>query len=81
MAKNLQAKLPSSDTLRIYDINTESLKKFANDTKSLSSGATVEIAATIREAAEHSVSSPESYCSIIFAPLFFALYVMSLFYQ
>jgi hypothetical protein len=56
MARNLQAKLPSSDTLRIFDINAESIEKFANETKALGSGATVKIAATAREAAEDSVS-------------------------
>lgn len=58
MARNLQAKLPSSDTLRIYDINPNSIEKFANETKALGSGAAVQIAATVREAAENSVSYP-----------------------
>jgi len=54
MARNLQAKLPSSDTLRVYDINASSIEKFANDTKALGSGASVQVAATVREAAEDS---------------------------
>ncbi|KAF4632269.1 hypothetical protein G7Y89_g5857 [Cudoniella acicularis] len=54
MARNLQAKLPSSDTLRIYDINSASVERFANETKALSSGAAVQIAASVREAAENS---------------------------
>ncbi|KAG0652445.1 3-hydroxyisobutyrate [Hyphodiscus hymeniophilus] len=54
MARNLQAKLPSSDTIRIYDINSESTKRFADETKALSSGAAVEIASSVREAAEDS---------------------------
>jgi uncharacterized protein YbjQ (UPF0145 family) len=58
MARNLQAKLPSSDTLRIYDINPDSIERFANETKALGSGAVVQIAATVREAAEDSVSFP-----------------------
>jgi ornithine cyclodeaminase/alanine dehydrogenase-like protein (mu-crystallin family) len=56
MARNLQAKLPSSDTLRIYDINPDSIERFANETKALGSGAAVQVAATVREAAEDSVS-------------------------
>lgn len=56
MARNLQAKLPSSDTLRVYDINTESIQKFAKETKALGSGADVKVAANAREAAEDSVS-------------------------
>jgi hypothetical protein len=59
MARNLQAKLPSSDTLRIYDINTESVKRFANETKALSGGAAVEVAPSARDAAEDSVSLPK----------------------
>jgi 3-hydroxyisobutyrate/3-hydroxypropionate dehydrogenase len=55
MARNLQAKLPSSDTLRIYDINPQTLERFANETKALSKGASVEIAENVREAAENSV--------------------------
>jgi 3-hydroxyisobutyrate/3-hydroxypropionate dehydrogenase len=55
MARNLQAKLPSSDTLRIYDINPQTLERFANETKALSGGASVEIAENVREAAENSV--------------------------
>ena len=55
MARNLQAKLPESDTLRIFDINKDSTGKFATDTKALSKGAVVHIANTAREAAEASV--------------------------
>lgn len=55
MARNLQAKLPSSDTLRVFDINAESIQKFTNETKALGSGAVVKIAANAREAAEDSV--------------------------
>jgi len=54
MAKNLQAKLPSTDTLRVYDINTESVERFAKETQALGSGATVETASSVREAAEDS---------------------------
>jgi len=56
MARNLQAKLPSTDTLRLYDINPDSIQRFANETKALSGGAAVEVASNVREAAEDSVS-------------------------
>jgi ornithine cyclodeaminase/alanine dehydrogenase-like protein (mu-crystallin family) len=72
MARNLQAKLPSSDTLRVFDINAESIQKFAKETKALGSGAAVEIAASVREAAEDSVSLLQSFlwpCSCYPAPL------------
>ncbi|PQE03753.1 3-hydroxyisobutyrate dehydrogenase protein [Rutstroemia sp. NJR-2017a BBW] len=54
MAKNLQAKLPSTDTIRVYDINTQSVEKFTNDIKALGKGAAVEAASCVREAAENS---------------------------
>jgi len=54
MARNLQAKLPSTDTIRIYDINSESVERFAKETKALGSGAAVETASSVREAAEDS---------------------------
>lgn len=56
MARNLRAKLPSSDTLRVYDINPEAGEKFENETKATSGGASVHVAANAREAAEDSVS-------------------------
>jgi len=57
MAKNLQAKLPSSDTLRIYDINTDSVNRFAQEIKALGNGASVTVADGVRDAAEDSVCS------------------------
>jgi len=79
MARNLQAKLPSSDILRIYDINTESVKRFANETKALSGGAAVEVAPSARNAAEDSVSLSQD---LFFSNLLSSRpYVMSLFYQ
>jgi ornithine cyclodeaminase/alanine dehydrogenase-like protein (mu-crystallin family) len=56
MAKNLQAKLQPSDTIRIYDINTESLNKFASEAKANAGGAAVQIVSNVHEAAENSVS-------------------------
>lgn len=56
MARNLQAKLPSSDKMKVYDINPEMVERFANDTKALTSGAAVEAVGSVREAAEDSVS-------------------------
>ncbi|KAH8819122.1 3-hydroxyisobutyrate dehydrogenase-like protein [Xylogone sp. PMI_703] len=52
MAKNLQSKLPLSDTLRIYDVNSDALNKFVNEAKSSSSGAQVVIASNVKEAAD-----------------------------
>ena len=67
MAKNLQAKLPASDTLRVFDINTESVDRFAAEAKSTGSGAAVLTASNARDAAEDSVCgisfSIIRYCS------------------
>ncbi|KAG9235828.1 3-hydroxyisobutyrate dehydrogenase-like protein [Amylocarpus encephaloides] len=52
MARNLQAKLPSSDTIKVFDINPESVNKFASETKALSHGAAVQIVSNVRDAAE-----------------------------
>ncbi|TGO57899.1 hypothetical protein BOTNAR_0192g00030 [Botryotinia narcissicola] len=54
MARNLQAKLPPADTIRVYEINTEAVERFTKDTKALGRGAAVEAAGSIREAAENS---------------------------
>lgn len=58
MARNLQAKLPSSDTMKVYDINPKMVERFTNDTKALTSGAAVEAASNVRDAAEDSVRLP-----------------------
>lgn len=79
MARNLQAKLPSSDTIRIFDINSEIVKRFSDETKALSSGAAVEVADSVRGASEDSVSCSKSSFPP-FAFLHFFLYMMSLFY-
>lgn len=80
MARNLQAKLPPADTIRVYDINTEAVERFAKDTKALGTGAAVEAASSIREAAENSVSYPIILLS--FAIIFILpFYVMSLFHE
>lgn len=69
MARNLQASLPSTDTFRIYDVNAESLERFANETKGLSAGAAVEIGASPRDTAENSVSLSHS----LKQPLYFSI--------
>lgn len=52
MAKNLRAKLPASDILTVYDVNTSALDKL----KSESSSDNLHIAASPREVAHKSVS-------------------------
>jgi hypothetical protein len=65
MARNLQAKLPSTDTLRIYDINAESVQRFAKETKGLGNGAAVTVASNARDVAEDSVSLPHKDASCV----------------
>jgi len=55
MARNLQSKLPSSDTLLIQDINVDATKRFMEEADTASGGATVRIANDVREASENSV--------------------------
>jgi hypothetical protein len=40
--------------MKVYDINPEMVERFANDTKALTSGAAVEAAGNVRDAAEDS---------------------------
>jgi hypothetical protein len=61
MARNLQSKLPSSDTLLVQDINVDATKRFAEEAKTISSGAAVLIASDVREASENSVSTFSHY--------------------
>jgi hypothetical protein len=70
MAKNLQSKLPSSDTLVVQDINKDATAAFLKETQSASGGATVKVADSAHEACEQSVStmafSPEHRLLCIF---------------
>lgn len=63
MAKNLQSKLPSSDTLAVHDINPAAPKKFAEEVQSESGGkgAAVKIASSVKEASEGSVCTISSH--------------------
>ena len=57
MAQNLRAKIPSSDTLVIYDRNTEATTKFmqeAGNTANADKG--IEVVSSPRQVAERSVS-------------------------
>lgn len=65
MARNLRAKIPSSDTLIIRDVNQDAMTRFIEESREVarSSGAgaevgQVEIAENAREVAEKSVSTP-----------------------
>lgn len=61
MAKNLQAKLGPSDSLRIYDINKAAADKLAGEIRAASAGgASVEVVQSVGEAAVDAVSSCRS---------------------
>lgn len=55
MARNLQSKLPSSDTLIIQDINTDATNRFVEEVRDQFGGAAVKVAGTVREVAENAV--------------------------
>ncbi|KAI8962305.1 putative 3-hydroxyisobutyrate dehydrogenase G6G8.5 [Daldinia sp. FL1419] len=55
MAKNLQAKLPPSDSVKLFDINSEAVKRLAEDMRtSQTGGAAVELASNVNDAAKES---------------------------
>jgi len=56
MAKNLQKKLPPTDTIRVYDINTNALQQFVDEAQNSSGGAAVKLARGVREASENSTT-------------------------
>ncbi len=62
MARNLQSKLPPSDTLNVYDVNKRATENFVKEVHSQGgSGAAVKVAETAREATENAVSSIQSF--------------------
>jgi len=61
MAKNLQAKLPPSDAIRLFDINTNAMKELAGEIESSrTGGASVDLADTAVEAAKDAVRHPRA---------------------
>jgi len=79
MAKNLQKKLPPTDTLLIQDINAAATNRFVEETAG-TGGAEVKVAASPVEAADGSVSPPQIlYVYDTSSALERQLYVMSLF--
>lgn len=57
MARNLQAKLPPSANLKIFDINREAMQKLAEEmAASQAGGATVELADSAADASQEAVS-------------------------
>lgn len=57
MARNLQAKLPPSDSLKIFDINREAMERLAGEmAASQAGGASVELADSTADASKEAVS-------------------------
>ncbi len=57
MAKNLQKKLPTTDKIRVFDVNEGSMGKLVAEVQSSGpGGATVEVSASALDAAKDSVS-------------------------
>lgn len=81
MAKNLRAKIPATDTLVIYDRNTDATKRFAEEVgiAAPSAGAPekgtgIEVAGGPREVAEKSVRHPPP------TSVSYPVHMMSMFY-
>ena len=56
MAKNLQAKLPPSDSVSLYDINKDATRKLADEMReSQAGGASVRLAESAQDAARDAV--------------------------
>lgn len=75
MAKNLQSKLPPSDSVRLYDINKVAMQQLSDEMREAQAGgAAVHLAGSASDAAK------EAVC---ISPLFPtpSLQMMSMFYQ
>lgn len=58
MARNLQSKLPPSDTVRLFDINRDAMQKLAGEMKtSQAGGAAVELAESVGAASAEAAST------------------------
>lgn len=58
MAKNLRSKLPPSDSIRLFDINNDAVKRLAEEMRtSQAGGAAVEVAHNANDAAKDAVST------------------------
>ena len=59
MAKNLQSKLSPSDSIRIFDVNKESMERLAREMlSSKAGGAAVHLAESAADSAKHAVCRP-----------------------
>ncbi len=59
MAKNLQGKLPPSDTIRLFDINNDAVAKLSEDMSNAQAGGAAVVAAdSVTDAARDAVSNP-----------------------
>lgn len=77
MAKNLRAKLPATDNLIIHDKNTEATANFvkemglaASNARAGEKGFNIDIASSVREVAERSVSPAlvSRFCHVLRVP-------------
>lgn len=62
MARNLQSKLGEADVVRVFDVNKDTVRRFAEDVQTSSTGgASIEMAESTAEAARDSVSPPSKH--------------------
>ncbi len=68
MARNLQAKLAPSDTIRVFDINTAAAERLAQEMKAQQAGgAAAEVATSAADASREAVCATS--CVIPFLPV------------
>lgn len=77
MARNLQAKLPPSDTIRVFDINKAAADKLVQEMASQQAGgASAQVAQSAADAARDAVCGNFLFALLFF---FFWAFMMSLF--
>ena len=68
MAKNLQSKLSPNDSIRVFDLNKDSVSRLGDEAKAAAGGAVFEVARTAGEAAKDAVSCLEPVTYQVFPP-------------
>lgn len=59
MARNLQAKLPPTDNIRLFDINTAAAEKLAHEMKGQAAGARAHVSESAASASQYAVCEPQ----------------------
>jgi ornithine cyclodeaminase/alanine dehydrogenase-like protein (mu-crystallin family) len=82
MARNLQAKLPPSDTVRVFDINNAAAEKLVQEMKTQQAGgAAAQTARSAGDAARDAVCSASFSFTFFLFWFLFRAFMMSLFHK